>query len=143
MVLRGHKFGTLLTDKYFRAFSHLIRRADVDPRHLPWYEHSGEKNDNDSNDDDDSFASSRSSPPADYRHVVLTRNVHDSMVSGYLYHKVSGKSTQLLKSLSRKNQSIPNRKCYCQFRLSHRSRPSQRYLLSETTANERPAMSAS
>jgi len=63
-VLRAHKMGYMLTQQLFKPFEKFgIERGTISLQRLQ----------------DDSYI--------DYRHVVMTRNLYDASVSGYLYHK--------------------------------------------------------
>ena len=61
LILRQHKFGYMITQQLFKPFNPIIQRRNIHPKELL-------------ND-------------TDYRHVVITRNLYSSLVSGYLYHK--------------------------------------------------------
>jgi len=61
-VLRAHKFGYMLTQGLFKPFPS-VSRLIISPNAIPI------------------------NGTTDYRHVVITRNIYDAMVSGYLYHK--------------------------------------------------------
>ena len=64
-IYRLHKMGTILLGDLFQHFRH-DRNHLIRTKHVPW---------------NTRFATDR-----DYRHVIVTRNWFDAIVSGYLYH---------------------------------------------------------
>jgi hypothetical protein len=60
LSLTTHKMGTFLTNGFFRDIGEIDRLVDVSPHFYP---------------------------RGDYRHVVMARNLYESIVSGYLYHR--------------------------------------------------------
>ena len=94
-VLRGHKFGYILTQKLFKPFSG-ISRSKIRPDYIP-----------------------PQATNTDYRHVVVARNIYQAVASGYLYHKsgrecwldFNGEPRRTKKNLAWKTHipSIPHR----------------------------------
>lgn len=61
LILRQHKFGYMITQQLFKPFYPFIQHRNINPDELINH--------------------------TDYRHVVITRNLYSSLVSGYLYHQ--------------------------------------------------------
>lgn len=65
-IYRLHKMGTILLGDLFQHFRHDVYHQ-IRTKHVPW---------------NTKFATAK-----DYRHVLVTRNWLDAIVSGYLYHR--------------------------------------------------------
>ncbi len=70
VIFRAHKFGTILVDSLFGSFRRLSPIPKIELKQMPKYV------------DNATLPTS-----LDYRHVVVTRNWFDAIVSGYLYHR--------------------------------------------------------
>ena len=69
-IFRAHKFGTILVDSLFGSFRRSLPKQKIELKQVPKHV-------------DNATLPTRT----DYRHVVVTRNWFDAIVSGYLYHR--------------------------------------------------------
>ncbi len=69
-IYRAHKFGTILVDSLFDSFTRPTSKHRIAVEQIPKL-----------------VDANSTLPTRDYRHVVVTRNWLDAIISGYLYHK--------------------------------------------------------
>ena len=69
-IFRAHKFGTILVDTLVHSFRYSTVKLRINVKQFP-----------------KQLDNTTLPTTSDYRHVVVTRNWFDAIVSGYLYHK--------------------------------------------------------